>query len=160
DAIPDDLLAAIGAFAFTSQHPARLVGDGERIHSIAKGTMTMMTQTEAIDFAAMSVEFFVTDVEANLDFFEKLGFTRHWLDVPDAMGRLPRASLRGGQFARIWLRRASETENTRPMPGGATLFYWINGGPEALAVHRNTIAAQGVAVSPFYEDIGLRNFTV
>ena len=154
DAIPDELLAAKPMSAATYS-----LGGNKRIDSLAKGTMIMMTQMEAIDFAVMSAEFFVKDVEANLDFFEKLGFRRHFLDTPDAMGRLPRASLRGGKFARIWLRRADETDGRRPAPG-ITLFYWINGGAEGLIAHRNAIAAQGVTVSPFFDDITLRNFTV
>ena len=119
----------------------------------------MVQQIEAIDFAAMSAEFFVKDVEANLDFFEKLGFQRHWTETPDAMGRLPRASLRGGKTARIWLRRSTETEGTRPAPG-VGLFFRINGGPEGLIAHRNAIAGQGVPVSPFFDDVTLRRFTV
>ena len=116
------------------------------------------SQIEAIDFAVMSAEFYVKDVEANLDFFEKLGFRRRWAETPDAMGRIPRASLRGGT-ARIWLRRADEAEGTRPTPGMG-LFFWIDGGEQGLTAHRNAIAAQGVAVSPISDDHLLRNFTV
>ena len=68
-------------------------------------------------------------------------------------------SLRGGKTARIWLRRASDADGTRPAPG-MTLYFWINGGAEALMAHRTAIAAQGVEVSPFFDDISLRNFTV
>lgn len=153
DAIPDELRAQPQR-GLTPPAP-----DRARAESIAKGALIMMQQIEAIDFAVMTAEFYVADVEANLDFFEKLGFRRHFMDTPDAMGRLPRASLRGGKTARIWLRRASEAEGTRPSPG-MTLFFWINGGPEGLIAHRNAIAAQGVAVNPFFDDIGLRNFTV
>jgi hypothetical protein len=119
----------------------------------------MMQQAEATDFTVWSAEFFVTDVDVNLDFFEKLGFRRHFIDTPDAMGHIPRASLRGGQTARIWLRRASQTEGTRPTPG-VTLFFWIDGGAEALTAHRDTIAAQGLKPSAFFDDVSLRNFTV
>ena len=119
----------------------------------------MIQQAEAIDFTIWSAEFFVKDVEANLDFFEKLGFWRHFIDSPDAMGRIPRASLRGGKTARIWLRRASESEGTRPTPG-VTLFFWIDGGADALTAHRDAILSQGVKPSPFFDDVTLRNFTV
>jgi hypothetical protein len=76
------------------------------------------------------------------------------------MGRLPRASLRGGKTARIWLRRADEAEGTRPTPGGSILYFWIEGGTDALAAHRAAIAAQGVKPNPYFDDVGLRNFTV
>ena len=66
---------------------------------------------------------------------------------------------RGGTTARLWLRRASETDGTRPTPG-MTLFFWIDGGADALAAHRDRIAAQGLKPSAFFDDIGLRNFTV
>ncbi len=119
----------------------------------------MMQQAEATDFTVWSAEFVVTDVEANLDFFEKLGFRRHFIDQPDAMGRVPRASLRDGQTARIWLRRADEVEGTRPTPG-VTLFFWIEGGAGGLTAQRDAIAAQGLKPSAFFDDVTLRNFTV
>ena len=117
DAIPDELLGALATMRTIGKRRAQSIDDNNRIHSIAKGTMTMMTQMEAIDFAAMSAEFFVKDVEANLDFFEKLGFRRHYMEAPDAMGRMPRASLRGGTSARIWLRRAAERRRHASVAG-------------------------------------------
>jgi RNA polymerase sigma factor (sigma-70 family) len=159
DAIPDELLAGMTT---PPQSPARLsqsAQDHARISSLAKGASIMMQQVQATDFTVWSAEFFVKDVEANLDFFEKLGFRRHFIDPPDAMGRIPRASLRGGQTARIWLRASSESEGTRPTPG-VTLFLWIDGGPDALTAHRDAIAAQGIRPSAFFDDISLRNFTV
>ena len=71
---------------------------------------------------------------------------------------MARASHRGGN-GRIWLRRADDSEGTRPTPG-ITLYFWIEGGAEGLRAHRDRIASRGVAVSPFFDDIGLRNFTV
>src|SRR5207248_11470379 len=124
----------------------------------AKRTIPMIAEAQALGFAAVSAEFYVKDVEANLDFFEKLGFKRRWTETPDPMGRLPRASLRGG-VGRIWLRRADDAEGTRPTPG-VVIYFWIEGGSDGLTVHRNRIAAQGVAVSPFFDDHALRNFTV
>ena len=159
DVIPDDLLAATPA---ASQHQERLLRkteDAARLGALARGALTMMQQAEAADFTVWSAEFFVKDVEANLDFFEKLGFRRHFIDNPDAMGRIPRASLRGGKTARLWLRRATDTEGTRPTPG-MTLYFWIDGGADALTAHRDAIAAQGVQPSAFFDDVGLRNFTV
>jgi hypothetical protein len=120
--------------------------------------MAMVEQAQAIDFTMMSAEFFVKDVELNLNFFEKLGFRRRWAETPDANGRVPRASLAGGT-ARIWLRHATEAEGTRPAPG-VGVFFWIDGGPDALTAHRNSIKTQGIKVSPFFDDHTLRNFTV
>ena len=48
---------------------------------------------------------------------------------------------------------------TRPAPG-VTLYFWVDGGGDALQAHRKRIADEGVAVSPFTDDISLRNFTV
>jgi RNA polymerase sigma factor (sigma-70 family) len=132
--------------------------DRERVQSIAKGTVAMVEQVQASAYPVMSAEFFVKDVEVNLEFFEKLGFRRRWAETPDAMGRVPRASLVGG-VARIWLRRAEEAEGTRPAPG-VNLFFWVEGGAEGLIAHRKRIEEEGVTVSGFFDDHTLRNFTV
>lgn len=159
DAVPTELLGGVKALRGSGDGPGASARRNNRIPAMAKGAMTMMQQMDAIDFTVWSAELFVKDVESNLDFFEKLGFQRHFLDAPDAMGRLPRASLRGGKTARIWLRRASEAEGTRPTPG-MTLYFWIEGGADALAAHRKSIVAQGVKASAFTDDLTLRNFTV
>jgi RNA polymerase sigma factor (sigma-70 family) len=156
EAIPDELLSVMGEDAKPQAAEAKV--EPKRIWSLAKGTMDMVEQSQTMEFSVMSAEFYVSDVEANLDFFEKLGFRPRWSESPDAMGRLPRASLAAGA-ARIWLRRASETDNTRPSPGVA-MYFWIEGGADALTAHRAAIAAQGVTVSPFFDDHTLRNFTV
>jgi RNA polymerase sigma factor (sigma-70 family) len=155
--IPDEFLAGL-APSSPAPRTSRQVVDRHRIDSIAKGTVAMVEQAKTSEFPVVSAEFFVKDVEANLDFFEKLGFRRRWTETPDAMGRLPRASLVGG-VGRIWLRRASDSDNTRPAPG-VNLFFWIDGGPEALLAHRKQIADAGIPVSPFSDDHSLRNFTV
>jgi RNA polymerase sigma factor (sigma-70 family) len=159
DVVPDDLLDEISSEAEVGAGFLGKVENRGPVGELAKGAMTMMEQAEATDFTVWSAEFVVTDVEANLDFFEKLGFRRHFIDQPDAMGRVPRASLRGGQTARIWLRRADEVEGTRPTPG-VTLFFWIEGGADGLTVQRDAIAAQGLKPSAFSDDLTLRNFTV
>jgi RNA polymerase sigma factor (sigma-70 family) len=159
DVIPDELLA--GTFETMPPHPgpSPTTNNKRWVEKLAQGASIMMQQAEATDFTIWSAEFFVNDVEANLDFFEKLGFRRHFIDTPDAMGRIPRASLRGGKTARIWLRRASAEEGTRPTPG-MTLYFWIDGGADGLTAHRDAIAAQGVRPSAFFDDVTLRNFTV
>ncbi|MEO6436896.1 MAG: sigma-70 family RNA polymerase sigma factor [Tepidisphaeraceae bacterium] len=158
DVIPDTLLGTTDEEPRPATRAAQATIDSKRINSIAKGTVAMVQQAHASEFTMISAEFYVKDVEANLAYFEKLGFRRRWAETPDAAGRLPRASLAGGA-ARIWLRRASDTEGTRPLPG-VGLFFWIDGGPESLMTHRNMIAEQGIAVSPFADDHTLRNFTV
>jgi RNA polymerase sigma factor (sigma-70 family) len=162
DAIPDELITRLEpvSSSFDRRGPslARAARERDRINTLAKGAMDMTEQAEAIDFPVMTAEFFVKDVEANVGFFEKLGFRRRWTETPDAMGRVPRASVVGG-VARIWLRRAAEADGTRPAPG-VVLYLWIDGGADGLAKHRADIAARGVAVSPFADDHSLRNFTV
>ena len=75
----------------------------------------MAEQAETVQgFHLISVEFLVRDVQANLEFFEKLGFPPRWVDKPDASGRLPRASLTAGAMGKIWVRRAARS------PAGST----------------------------------------
>lgn len=158
DVIPDSLLERIEREDRAVGRTAEMAINQLRANALAKGTMDMVEEAQDMGFAVMSAEFYVKDVETNLDFFEKLGFKRRWLDTPDAMGRLPRASLRGGN-GRIWLQRAGADEGTQPTPG-VRLFFWIEGGSDALANHRNRIAARGVTVGPFFEDISLKSFSV
>jgi RNA polymerase sigma factor (sigma-70 family) len=162
DVIPDALLEAMNdeprAASARGARPTTDPNQQHRVSDIAKGTIAMLEEAQDLGFAVVSAEFYVRDVEANLDFFEKLGFQRRWTETPDAMGRLPRASLRGG-VGRIWLRRADDHEGTRPAPG-VVLHFWIEGGADALTAHRDRIAARGVPVSPFFDDHALRHFTV
>ena len=158
DAIPDAFLGAFDNTASRAGRAGQRAVDGRRIDLIAKGTVAMVEDSKACEYPVVSAEFFVTDVEANLEFFEKIGFRRRYIETLDAMGRVPRASLVAG-VGRIWLRRAAESEGTRPSPG-VTLYFWIDGGPDVLIAHRKRIAEEGVAVSPFFDDHSLRNFTV
>lgn len=166
DVLPEELIAAhvapgpaaAGDASARDRLQRRERSRDSRVLTLAEGTTIMAEQQKQTDFPVVSAEFYVKDVEANVAFFEKLGFTPRWREQADAMGRLPRASLAGGA-GRIWLRRADETESTRPSPGVA-MFFWINGGPDALVAHRSTIAAAGVPVSPFADDHTLRRFTV
>jgi RNA polymerase sigma factor (sigma-70 family) len=157
DFSPDALLEAVEHDRSEGSNVTKTVDRG-RVGAIAKGTIDMIDEAQDLGFAVVSAEFYVQDVEANLDFFEKLGFLRRWTETPDAMGRIPRASLRGGT-GRIWLRRASAADGTRPTPG-VVLYFWIAGGPDALLAHRTRLASRGLAVSPFNDDHVLRNFTV
>ena len=158
DLIPDELMAAMKLEARDVKRKVRGAGR-RRAAAIARETEKIMARTEAIDFAVMSAEFFVRDVEANLEFFEKLGFRRHYVEAVSDAGRIGRASLRGGAAARIWLRRL-EGAKRGPTAPGVGLFFWINGGAEGLEAHRNAIAAQGVRVGAFVDDVTLRHFTV
>jgi RNA polymerase sigma factor (sigma-70 family) len=158
DAIPDAFLAGLDPSSLDVRHMGKATVNHQRIDSIAKGTVDMVEQSKACEYPVVSAEFFVKDVEANLEFFEKLGFRRRYVETADPIGRVPRASLVAGA-GRIWLRRAAESDGTRPSPG-VTLFFWIDGGADGLLAHRKRIADEGVAVSPFTDDISLRNFTV
>lgn len=158
DTIPDTLLANLNQTDLVIPQVDKAALDHKRINSIAKGAVDMAEQSKACEFPVVSAEFFVTDVEENLEFFEKLGFLRRYVETADAMGRVPRASLVGGA-ARIWIRRADQSEGTRPAPG-MTLYFWIDGGAEALIAHRKRIADEGITVGPFFDDISLQNFTV
>lgn len=142
--------------AFFTQTQARPIPSKERIKSLAEGTALMVQQMESIQFAVMTAEFFVTSVEDNLDFFEKLGFRRHFVEPVDAAGTASRAAMRGGH-ARLWLRRASKENPPAP---GVSLYFWLDGGEEAVIRHREAIATEGVAVNQFFYDVALMNFTV
>jgi RNA polymerase sigma factor (sigma-70 family) len=130
DVIPDMFLAGLSPSASTSAPAGKAAIRQKRIDSIAKGTVVMVEQAKACEYPVVSAEFFVKDVEANLEFFEKLGFRRRYVETADAMGRVPRASLVGG-VGRIWLRRAAESDGTRPLPG-VTLYFWVEGGTDGL----------------------------
>jgi RNA polymerase sigma factor (sigma-70 family) len=158
DAIPDEMLAGLDETALTGARVCKTAAQQKRINLIAKGTVDMVEEAKACEYPVVSAEFFVKDVESNLEFFEKLGFRRRYVEAVDGMGRVPRASLVAG-VGRIWLRRAAESDRTRPMPG-VTLYFWVEGGAEGLLAHRKRIADAGVVVSPFTDDISLRNFTV
>jgi RNA polymerase sigma factor (sigma-70 family) len=158
DAIPDEFFAGLTSSASIAPDAAKATVHHKRIDSIAKGTAAMVEKAKACEYPVVSAEFFVNDVEANLEFFEKLGFRRRYVEAVDAMGRVPRASLVAG-VGRIWLRRAAESDGTGPSPG-VTLYFWVDGGADALLAHRKRIADEGVVVSPFTDDISLRNFTV
>lgn len=158
DVIPESFLEGLIQIAPASHNTGKTVVRQTRIESIAKGTVVMVETAKSCDYSVISAEFFVKNVEANLEFFEKLGFRRRYVEAVDAMGRVPRASLVSGA-GRIWLRRADESEGTRPSPG-VTVFFWVDEGAEGIIAHRKRIADEGVIVSPFTDDISLRNFTV
>src|SRR5262249_29783522 len=153
---PDELLAGY------QQHEKkqRAAADSKRINRIVKEKLSMEQQqaTSVGGHQMISAEFLVRDVEANLEFFEKLGFPRRFVDQPTAAGIIPRASLTAGQMAKIWIRRAPDSD-IRPSPS-INVFFWINGGPDALVAFRKTLAAQGVPVTPIIDEHGLPNFNV
>ena len=116
-------------------------------------------QPPAGGYNLISIEFLVNDVEQNLEFFEKLGFPRRWLDKPDATGRLPRASLTAGAMGKIWIRRAPDGSNIRPSPS-INPFFWVDGGPDGLIAHRKRIAGQGVSITQIIDEHALPNYSV
>lgn len=131
-----------------------------RIKSILKETVAMADQPAPSQggHQMISAEFLVRDVEANLEFFEKLGFPRRFIDKPDTDGRIPRASLTAGALGKIWIRRAGD-EYIRPS-SSINIFFWIDGGPDGLIAHRSKIAASGVQVTPIIDEYRLPNFNV
>jgi RNA polymerase sigma factor (sigma-70 family) len=157
DAIPDAFLLN---FNKRTRSPAARQADSKRINSIVKETITMAEQQAPPPggHQMISAEFLVKDVEANLDFFEKLGFPRRFIDTPDATGRIPRASLTAGQMGKIWIRRAPESQ-VHPSPS-INVFFWINGGPDGLIAHRKKVADTGIPVTPIVDEHGLPNFNV
>jgi RNA polymerase sigma factor (sigma-70 family) len=159
DAIPDAFLTRLRRSSTRAREAKKQMTGSKRIGSIVKGRVAMGEQQAAVaGYNLISVEFLVTDVEANLEFFEKLGFPRRWMDTPDATGRLPRASLTAGTMGKIWVRRAADSD-IRPS-SSINPFFWVDGGPDALIAHRKKIADQGVMVSPIIDEHALPNFAV
>ena len=154
DVIPDMFL--------TNLSRRSRAADSSRINVKVKETMAMTAveapQQQQGGHQMISAEFLVKDVEANLEFFEKLGFPRRWLDQPDATGKLPRASLTAGKMGKIWIRRAPESE-IRPSPS-INIFFWIDGGPDGLIAHRNKLCEGGIPVTPIIDEHALPNFNV
>jgi catechol 2,3-dioxygenase-like lactoylglutathione lyase family enzyme len=109
-------------------------------------------------YQMISVEFLVADVEMNLQFFEKLGFPRRFVDKPDATGNIPRASVTAGHLGKIWIRRAPACD-IHPS-SSINVFFWIDGGPDGLIAHRRKIADSGVPVTPIIDEQALPNFNV
>jgi RNA polymerase sigma factor (sigma-70 family) len=160
DAIPDAFLVNFNQSARSGSRSGTEAAGGKRIKSILKESITMAEQQTPSEggHQMISAEFLVKDVEANLVFFEKLGFPRRFIDKLDASGRVPRASLTAGQMGKIWIRRAPELE-IRPSPS-INVFFWMNGGPEGLIAHRKKLAEIGVSVTPIVDEHGLPNFNV
>ncbi len=152
--IPEELLLTRDRFKrelpAAKSNPAKLIAKGK----------TAMAEQKCSEggYNLISVEYLVKDVEANLEYFEKLGFPRRWLDEPEADGRLPRASLTAGAMGKIWVRRAPASE-IRPS-SSISPFFWVDGGPDALIAHRKRIADQGIAVTPIIDEHALPNFSV
>ncbi len=111
DAIPNALLASFSSSAKSNRRSGAQSAENRRIKSILKETSVMTAQQAPAEggHQMISAEFLVKDVEANLAFFEKLGFPRRFIDKPDATGRIPRASLTAGHMGKIWIRRAGES---------------------------------------------------
>jgi RNA polymerase sigma factor (sigma-70 family) len=160
EAVPDAFLIDFNKPTKNGRRASRQAADSKRINSIVKETVAMAEQQTPPQggHQMISAEFLVKDVEANLDFFEKLGFPRRFIDKPDETGRVPRASLTAGKMGKIWIRRASEPE-IRPSPS-INVFFWIDGGPEGLIAHRQKLADSGVPVTPIIDEHGLPNFNV
>jgi len=161
DAIPDELLAVPRRGARSTRSATVSAAQTDAIHLAHQGEAAMTQQQQqpsAGGYTLISVEFLVRDVETNLEFFEKLGFPRRWLDKPDPDGRLPRASLTAGAMGKIWVRRAADGE-IHPS-SSINPFFWVDGGPDALVAHRKKIADQGVAVTPIIDEHALPNFSV
>lgn len=159
DAIPDAFLTNLRRSSARTRDAEKHITSSKRINSIVKGKVAVVEQQEPVrGYHLISVEFLVKDVEANVEFFEKLGFPRRFLDTPDATGRLPRASLTAGTMGKIWVRRAAGSD-IRPS-SSINPFFWVDGGPDALIALRKKIADQGVMVSPIIDEHALPNFAV
>lgn len=152
DVIPESLLSAAAQPA-TKQLTDRLVQSVAKEKAMAWGPVQSTG-----GFQLISTEFLVKDVEANLEFFEKLGFPRRFTDAPDPDGKLPRASLTAGQFGKIWIRRAPPSE-IHPSTS-FNVFFWIDGGPDALVAHRRKIADMNIPVTEIIDEYRLPNFNV
>jgi RNA polymerase sigma factor (sigma-70 family) len=160
DAIPDAFLVDWNKSAKRERRSDKQAMNVQRINSIVKENVAMIEQQKLSQggYQMISTEFLVRDVEANLAFFEKLGFPRRFIDTPDATGRVPRASLTAGHLGKIWIRRASESE-IHPSPS-INVFFWVDGGPEGLIAHRKKISNMGVPVTPIIDEYRLPNFNV
>ncbi len=160
NAIPDEFLMSLNNSASGGSCRSTRTMNSKRINSIVKEKIAMAEQQGLTEggHQLISAEFLVKDVEANLQFFEKLGFPRRFIDQLDADGRVPRASLTAGKMGKIWIRRAADGE-IRPSPS-INVFFWVDGGPEGLISHRKKISDQGVPVTPIIDEHGLPNFNV
>jgi len=160
DAIPDAFLAGFDRPFKKRREKTEHGPDARKIKLLVKETVTMTKQEMPLPSGhqMISAEFLVKDVEANLQFFEKLGFPRRYVETPDANGSIPRASLTAGKLGKIWIRRADD-EEIRPSPS-VNVFFWIDGGPDGLIAHRTKLASNGLATTPIVDEYRLPHFSV
>ena len=91
---------------------------------------------------SVALQVSVKDVQANIAFFEKVGFTLKAASDPDAIGRLSWASM-GSGVVRIRLVRAA------PRPTDSLIaYFWIDGGRPALTTLHDALTARGIPIDP------------
>jgi catechol 2,3-dioxygenase-like lactoylglutathione lyase family enzyme len=161
DVIPDTFLLNLNRLAGPRGVNKQLTNSRKMISGVKEQVAMMMIEQSKLSqggYQLISVELLVSDVEANLQFFEKLGFPRRFVDKPDAAGDIPRASVTAGHLGKIWIRRAPASE-IHPS-SSINIFFWIDGGPDGLIAHRRKVADKGVPVTPIIDEQALPNFNV
>jgi RNA polymerase sigma factor (sigma-70 family) len=98
--------------------------------------------TPVVDIKSLALQLAVTDVNQNIAFFDKIGFTKVWSDSPDPDGKLPRASVRCGNVSI----RLYHVANPPHPTNDQCAYFYVDGGEPALKLLRTTIADQGVNV--------------
>jgi RNA polymerase sigma factor (sigma-70 family) len=144
------LSAVVGVAVFAQSTPAPSVA------AAAVPAAPPGTTPPTLSITAMALQLPVTDVEANIAFFEKLGFRQRWVDTPDADGRLPRASVGNGVVG-VRLYRVESVPQT---DGEIAAYFWIEGGLPALSVLRDAITSRGITAGPLGKSINLEQFDV
>jgi RNA polymerase sigma factor (sigma-70 family) len=98
----------------------------------------------ALVISTVALQMPARNVEANIAFFEKVGFRLRSAAKPDAAGRLSWATVDSGGL-RIRMVRV----DVAPRPANSLIpYFWVDGGRPALTVLRNNIARRGLSVGP------------
>jgi RNA polymerase sigma factor (sigma-70 family) len=122
----------------------------------ATAPSTNLSSSPELTINTIAIQLAVTNIEANIDLFKKVGFRVRFQDKPDARGRLVRATVDSGAV-RLRMYRV----NTPPHPTDNLIaYFWIDGGSAALSSLHDQIADRGVAVGPVGNSLQLLQFNL
>jgi RNA polymerase sigma factor (sigma-70 family) len=109
-----------------------------------------------INIKTLALQLSVSDVEENLAFFDKIGFTMVWNDKRNAAGQLLGASVRCGNVSIRLIR----VDHPLHYSKDACAYFYVDAGPAVLRLLRNHITARNVDAGAIGFAGQLRQFDV
>lgn len=150
--IPTSREIAVADVVAGRDNPELAVDDHIVILPLAAATTTQPTAA----IRATELTFGVTDVRANVAFFQRLGFDATWTSGPDATGRLASAMMTNG-VVHLWLNYAAEPPKSYSGPG---VYFWVDGGDAGLTAHRDRLVSAGLKPAQSFTDRGTIKFVI